>query len=212
MWAQNYSTACGNPLKRVRRRWLGVEQLLMTYDSFQFSLRSAMPNFSIAASPHYARTNGCCWHLLPVHQSLGQCLATIDGKDPPTAFNKLYISRIVQSPLAAYIPLHSASCYQATLQGLQYQECAEAISIEIRTMSLIREYFEKNRNDLQVDAILAVFLLLENEVSLNRSWSLMCADRSWNSGTGVTMTIKCRHTWGDSKNCWDSQGDSKIRL
>jgi len=36
-------------------------------------------------------------------------------------------------------------------------------------MSLIREYFEKNRNDLQVDAILAVFLLLENEVSLNRS-------------------------------------------
>ncbi|KAE9379627.1 hypothetical protein N431DRAFT_478585 [Stipitochalara longipes BDJ] len=97
------------------------------------------------------------------HQTLGQYIATIDGKDPPVEFKKMFISRVIQSPLAANIPLHSTSCYQAALRGLEVQKCTEVITIESHTMSLIRKYIEGKPKGLQVDAILTVFLLVENE-------------------------------------------------
>jgi hypothetical protein len=83
----------------------------------------------------------------------------------------MFLTTIIQSPLAANLPLLSTSCYQAALQGLEVQQCAEVISIESRAMSLVRKYIERNQKDIQVDAILAVFLLIENEVSLTHSQS-----------------------------------------
>lgn len=79
------------------------------------------------------------------------------------------MTTITQSPLAASLPLLSASCYQAAIRGLEVQKCAEAISIESQVMSLIRKHIERNKKDIQVNAILAVFLMLSNEVSLIHS-------------------------------------------
>ncbi|KAH9207781.1 hypothetical protein DL95DRAFT_482314, partial [Leptodontidium sp. 2 PMI_412] len=90
--------------------------------------------------------------------------ATIDGKDPPVAFNEKFISGIIQSPLAVNLTLLSSSCYQAAARGLEVEKCAEAITIEGRIISLIVNYIERNNKEIRDDAILTWYWGEEHRV------------------------------------------------
>lgn len=103
-----------------------------------------------------------------VVQALSPFTSSIDGNDPPAAFNAQYIKLLIQSPMVVYLSILSAAYFQATLQGVDVEKSVDSVKARVKLVSLLNAHISEKADKGQGvsdDAIAAVMSLSYNEVS-----------------------------------------------
>ena len=68
----------------------------------------------------------------------------------------------------ANLTILAASSYQSEVRGLDVAKCPETIAIQVKIISLVNKYLEKQKDkEIHYDAMAAIMYLASNEVSLS---------------------------------------------
>src|ERR1700693_5150468 len=126
------------------------------------NLLFAMPNFFIFVSILHNPLNQSLTSV--VLQRLAPFMSSIDGNDPPPAFNEKWLPFMIQSPIAGYIAILTSSYFQATARQIEWNKSVDVMGARVKLITLINSYLTAHQSALNDEAISTVMSLAYNEV------------------------------------------------
>jgi hypothetical protein len=96
-------------------------------------------------------------------------MSSIDGNDPPAAFNEKWLPFMIQSPIAGYIAILTSSYFQATARQITWDKSVDVMGARLKLITLINGYLTSHQSALNDEAISTVMSLAYNEV-----WNAVC--------------------------------------
>jgi hypothetical protein len=109
-------------------------------------------------------------------------MSSIDGNDPPPAFNDKWLPFMIQSPIAGYIAILTSSYFQATARQIEWTKSVDVMGARVKLITLINTYLTSQQTALNDEAISTVMSLAYNEV-----WILRANPCSANFGFSLCM-------------------------
>jgi hypothetical protein len=108
----------------------------------------------------------CLWQLIffPVHISVAPSLASIDGENPPAAWNETALPWMVQSPLMPEIAVLIALLFRNIHQGIESSKSPNALVMRGGIYSLLKDFLCGDIAVISDGAVHALLLLGSIEV------------------------------------------------
>lgn len=97
-------------------------------------------------------------------QRLAPFMSSIDGNDPPPAFNDKWLPFMIQSPIAGYIAILTSSYFQATARQIEWTKSVDVMGARVKLITLINTYLTSQQTALNDEAISTVMSLAYNEL------------------------------------------------
>jgi hypothetical protein len=91
-------------------------------------------------------------------------MSSIDGNDPPIAFNEKWMPFMIQSPIVGYIAILTASYFQATARNIEWSKSVDVMGARVKLITLINGYLTSDESVVNDEAIATVMSLAYNEV------------------------------------------------
>jgi hypothetical protein len=136
------------------------------------NLRFVTPNFSIFVCILHSPFHQCLTSV--VLQRLAPFMSSIDGNDPPVAFNEKWLPFMIQSPIAGYIAILTSSYFQATARQIEWNKSVDVMAARVKLITLINSYLTAHQSALNDEAISTVMSLAYNEVFASETRSGSC--------------------------------------